>query len=57
MIQISVDIQPNNKTAQLSNGEENSIKSLLQCEINFFQLKSRIDNPTGQNKEQCVPNL
>jgi len=37
--------------------EEKPIKSLLQCKINFSQLRPRINNLTGQDEEQCVLNL
>jgi len=33
------------------------IKSLLQCEINFSQLRPHIGDLTDQNEEQCVLNL
>jgi len=59
--QISINTQPNSKATKLSNREEQreekSIKSQLQCEINFSQLRPCIDDPTDHNEEQCVMNL
>jgi len=54
--EISANTQPNTKVIKLSNRkeqrEEKPIKSLLQCKINFSQLRPHINNPTGQNEEQ-----